>query len=114
MPSNHASFLLSAVAVLALASQAQAQQQGLLGEYYNFGSGGPPAPPPGSPQGGSFTATPDHRRIDPQVNFNFTMNPGPAPGVNADRFVVAWSGFITPTASGNHTFGTISDDGVRL
>jgi hypothetical protein len=107
------SWMWAAVLLGALTSAATAQN-GLLGEYYNFGTGGSPQPPPGSPAGGSFTATPVHRRIDPQVNFTFTMNPGPAPGVNADHFVVAWSGFLTPPETGTYQFGTTSDDGIRF
>ena len=41
---------------------------------------------------------------------------GASPGgsVPVDNFSVRWSGFLTPTASGNWRFQTVSDDGVRV
>src|SRR5262249_43056608 len=46
-------------------------------------------------------------------NFNWgTWTPGP--GVQVDNFSVRWSGQVQARATGNHTFSTVSDDGVRL
>jgi cytochrome c peroxidase len=38
----------------------------------------------------------------------------PGPGVPADRFSARWTGFVTPTTSGNWRVQTVSDDGVRV
>jgi hypothetical protein len=38
----------------------------------------------------------------------------PAPNVPADGFSVRWTGKVLAPSSGNYTFGTYSDDGVRL
>lgn len=46
---------------------------------------------------------------------DFTWGTGsPGAGVASDNFSVRWTGTIEPTASGTHTFQTVSDDGVRL
>ena len=53
-------------------------------------------------------------RIDPQVDFDFVLDP-PFPGqIPADHFSVRWSGSITPPVTGTYTFGVRHDDGVRL
>jgi hypothetical protein len=53
-------------------------------------------------------------RVDGQVNFDWAAGaPGPA-GIGIDDFSVRWSGFVTAPVSGNYTFRTRSDDGVRL
>ncbi|MCX6924542.1 MAG: PA14 domain-containing protein, partial [Verrucomicrobia bacterium] len=52
-------------------------------------------------------------RIDPSVNFDWGLG-SPDSTVTADNFSVRWSGFVTPPASGQFTFFTSSDDGVRL
>lgn len=95
-----------------LASPAWAQN-GLMGEYYNnSGTAASPPPPPGSPAGGAATLSPVLTRVDPNVDYGFATPPGP--GVNQDDFMVAWTGFLTSAVTGNHTFQTNSDDGVRL
>ncbi len=72
-------------------------QSGLRGAYYN---------------GTSFN-TLAVQRIDSTINFNWTTN-APRPGVSADNFSVRWTGFVQPKVSGNYTFYTTTDDGVRL
>lgn len=63
--------------------------------------------------GAFFTGT-QVRRVDPQVNFDWAAGvPGPA-GIAADNFSVRWTGFVTAPVTGNYTFRTGSDDGVRL
>ncbi len=52
-------------------------------------------------------------RTDPTVNFNWGIGQ-PAPQVQADNFPVRWTGQMLAPATGNYTFTTVSDDGVRL
>ena len=47
------------------------------------------------------------------VDFDWGNN-RPAVGVPADGFSVRWSGTVTVPTTGNYTFRTISNDGVRL
>ena len=75
---------------------------GLTGRYYND---------PGT--GSKFTAL-RHTRIDPAVNFNWG-SASPAPGVvQSNNFSVRWTGQVQAPVSGNYTFSTVTDDGVRL
>lgn len=52
-------------------------------------------------------------RIDPFVD-NHWGSGSPAPGMPADQFSVRWSGFVQARYSGEHSFYTVTDDGVRL
>lgn len=52
-------------------------------------------------------------RTDQTVNFNFG-NGSPDPSIGADTFSARWTGQIEAPASGEYTFTTRSDDGVRL
>jgi hypothetical protein len=46
---------------------------------------------------------------------NFSWSTGSAgPGVNADSFSVRWTGKVEPPTTGQYTFQTTSNDGVRL
>ncbi len=47
------------------------------------------------------------------VNFDWIAN-APGPGVNKDNFSVRWIGKVEAPATGNYTFQTSSNDGVRL
>jgi type II secretory pathway pseudopilin PulG len=38
----------------------------------------------------------------------------PAPAIDDDYFGVRWTGYLKPTVTGNYTFRTRSDDGVKL
>jgi hypothetical protein len=73
---------------------------GLLGLYYNTTSR-------------TFTNSPTLVRTDPKVDFNWGTG-SPSNGINGDFFTVRWIGEIEPPLSGNYTFFTESDDGVRL
>ena len=53
-------------------------------------------------------------RTDATVDFDWGTS-SPAPGtINADNFSVRWTGQVEAPVSGNYTFSTRSDDGVRL
>ena len=54
---------------------------------------------------------PTYNRIDATINFgnNFSV-----PGYNAENFSARWSGQVKSPVTGNVTFSTVSDDGVRL
>src|SRR3546814_1559722 len=41
-------------------------------------------------------------------------NGSPSAGVGSDSFAVRWEGFVEAPTTGNYTFWTQSDDGVRL
>ncbi len=53
------------------------------------------------------------RRIDPSVNFNFGYD-SPDSSMEPETFSIRWTGYIKPSVSGNYTFKTYSDDGVRV
>jgi hypothetical protein len=52
-------------------------------------------------------------RVDPQVDFDWGGG-SPAPGIGNNDFSVRWTGQVEAPASGDYTFYTQSDDGVRL
>jgi hypothetical protein len=52
-------------------------------------------------------------RTDPQVGFDWGGG-SPHPSMGADTFTVRWTGQIQPRLSGQYSFYTYSDDGVRL
>lgn len=82
-------------------SQAPAGTTGLVGSYYNDDGSH------------SFAGkTPVMVRTDPTVNFNWG-NGSPGPGVGADSFLVRWTGSLRVPNSGDYTFYTANDDGVR-
>ena len=74
---------------------------GLLGEYFN------------DPNNGSHFVTFVRGRLDPTVNFDWPSS-SPAAGVSADNFSVRWTGQVQAPVTGNYTFTTMADDGVRL
>lgn len=87
--------------------------KGLTGTYYS-------ALNPGQTSTSTFDftgRTPILVRTDPNISFNWGTG-SPAPQVPADYFMAKWTGFITvPTGSNYHgpyTFGTSTDDGVKL
>ncbi len=77
---------------------------GLLGRYYEFTGGTPPANP---------FQTLQLERIDGTVDFDWA-NGSPDPAVNDDLFAVRWLGQVQPLYSEEYTFYTWSDDGIRL
>ncbi len=52
-----------------------------------------------------------YSRIDPRINFNNNFG---VPGLNEEQFSVRWTGKVRSPLTGNVTFSTQSDDGVRL
>jgi glucose/arabinose dehydrogenase len=52
-------------------------------------------------------------RTDATVNFDWGAG-SPDPSIDADTFSVRWTGFVEPAFSETYTFGTDSDDGIRL
>lgn len=55
-------------------------------------------------------------RTDPTVSFDWGLG-SPGPAVPADRFLVQWTGFLTPPAGMNLNgwkFGVTQDDGARV
>lgn len=82
---------------------APAAGTGLTGQYYND---------PGS-RATKFT-TLVHTRIDGTVNFDWASG-SPVPGVvQTNNFSVRWTGLVQAPVTGDYTFSTVSDDGVRL
>jgi galactose oxidase len=55
----------------------------------------------------------DLTRTDGTVNFNWGAG-SPDPSIGVDSFSARWTGQIQPTSSGDWTFFTTSDDGIRL
>jgi len=79
---------------------------GLSASYWNFDVFGSGNAFPGG------VAT--HIRQDAPIDFNWATG-SPVPGIiNADVFAVRWDGFVEAPSTGNYTFWTQSDDGVRL
>jgi hypothetical protein len=78
-------------------TQLHAAAQGLLGQY--FGNA-------------TLAGSPALSRNE-AVSFDWGTG-APAPGLPVDTFSVRWSGRAFVGASGNYTFQTTSDDGVRL
>jgi len=70
---------------------------GLAGEYFN---------------NKTLTGSPVMQRTE-AVNFDWSSN-SPGPGVNKDNFSVRWTGKVEAAVTGDYTFQTISNDGVRL
>jgi hypothetical protein len=52
-------------------------------------------------------------RVDPVINFNWNGGT-PAPGIPGINWSARWTGFLQGLSSGEFTFTTLSDDGVRL
>lgn len=52
-------------------------------------------------------------RTDAQINFDWGSG-SPAAGIGADTFSVRWVGTVLAPATGEYTFRTYSDDGVRV
>lgn len=52
-------------------------------------------------------------RVDSAVDFDFGAST-PDPTIAPDTFSIRWTGAVKASATANHTFYTLSDDGVRL
>ncbi|MDP2323502.1 MAG: LamG-like jellyroll fold domain-containing protein, partial [Gammaproteobacteria bacterium] len=62
----------------------------------------------------TLAGSPAGQRVDGPVNFDWANGTPGVAGIGADNFSVRWEGFVTSSATGNYTFRTRSDDGVRL
>lgn len=82
---------------LPAATISSAQQQGLLGEFYN----------------GTNFDTYVTSRIDNGINFDY-RDRGPAPGVNSEYYSIRWTGKLFAPQSGKYTFYVFADDGIRM
>ncbi len=71
--------------------------QGLKGEYFS---------------GMNLTGEPKLTRVE-NVDFNWGGN-SPGDPIGVDSFSVRWTGSLMPPETGEYTFATQSDDGVRL
>jgi RHS repeat-associated protein len=86
-----------------------ASNSGLLGSYYNAIAVGGTTPVFTFP-----TTNPVQvQRTDTQLSFDWSSD-GPGQGVPNQNFLASWSGFITPPASGNYTFGFLANDTASL
>lgn len=94
--------------------------------FYPNGNGGQtgttiPSRPPGVLGNGMHASyynglnfnTPIFERIDPEINFDWGLEP-PGPGVSSDDFSVRWEGKIRIDQDGIKKFFVYSDDGARL
>jgi PA14 domain len=74
---------------------------GLIGQYYT-----------NTLYTNPFVGTP-LVRTDPTINFNWnTVSPDPT--IPTTDYTVRWTGMVQPMFTGNYTFYTTTDDGVRL
>lgn len=80
-------------------------------------------PPPSTPNSGAglagayfnnktLTGSPVMQRVE-AVNFSWSTN-SPGSGIVNDAFSVRWTGKVEAISTGNYTFQTTSNDGVRL
>jgi hypothetical protein len=87
--------------------------------FYRVGTGGTPTASAGTGLRGEYfnntalTAPSVLNRIDPTVDFGWGDG-SPASTVNTNNFSVRWTGQVEAPVTGNYTFTTVSDDGVRL
>ncbi|MBI2513265.1 MAG: VCBS repeat-containing protein [Opitutae bacterium] len=83
---------------------------GLTANYYHF-----TPPTDGSPPVDPFSNAPVLTRVDPNIDsLQMWGSDSPVNGVNGTNFAVRWTGQIQPLYTGNYTFTTWSDDGVKL
>ncbi len=92
----------ASLALAALCSVGHARADGLQATYYDQNG----------QQRQYFTGS-TVTRVDPQVDFDWGGG-APAPGIGNNDFSVRWTGQVEAPASGDYTFYTQSDDGVRL
>jgi hypothetical protein len=74
-------------------------QAGLIGDYYN---------------GINLSGGVINSRVDGPINFDWGSGSPGVSGVGSNQFSVQWNGYIRITETGQYTFRTLSDDGVRL
>jgi hypothetical protein len=104
-PLNHLLGKVALLLMLIFSSSVYASGDGLSGQYWNYDVSG---------NGYNFpTTTPDLTRVDATVDSNWGSG-SPDSTINNDDFAISWQGEIEITETGNHTFHTQSDDGVKL
>ncbi|MEM0044079.1 MAG: PA14 domain-containing protein [Sulfolobales archaeon] len=54
-----------------------------------------------------------YERIDPEINFIF-YDKEPVPGIDLERMIVKWEGFLDVRRRGIYRFFLLADDGARL
>ena len=54
------------------------------------------------------------RRTDAAINFDWGKNTAPIGGIGTDRYSIRWNGRIKAPVTGEYTFTTINDDGIRV
>ncbi len=75
------------------------KEPGLKGEYFN---------------NTSFEGNPAMTRIDPTIDFRWTLFSPNQEKINYDCYAVRWTGKLTPPGTGNFEIGLKGDDGYRL
>jgi ferric-dicitrate binding protein FerR (iron transport regulator) len=53
-------------------------------------------------------------RLDPIIDFTWSENVPPAPGMRWQDYSIRWTGRLQPPTSESYTFHLVSDDGARL
>ncbi len=61
----------------------------------------------------TFVGSPTLERIDPTINFDWSVTP-PDPSIGSSDYTVRWTGAVQPAFNETYTFSTVTDDGVRL
>jgi|GEM_PF-656371 len=77
----------------------QFEQQGLTAQYWN---------------NVDFAGTPVASQVEPNVNYPYSTGGFGPSGVYPTAYSTRWTGYIIAPVSGNYTFKTLSDDGIRL
>ena len=75
------------------------KEAGLKGEYFN---------------NTTLEGEPAMTRIDPSINFRWTLFSPDQEKINYDYFSVRWTGKLSPAETGNFKIGIKGDDGYRL
>ena len=52
-------------------------------------------------------------RQDTKMNLRFGAD-GPAPGMQGDKYMARWTGYITAPTAGTYNLGAYADDGIRI
>ncbi len=89
-----------------LDTSASANGTGLLGQYWADTTSSAFISP-------GFDTTPTLTRIDPTIDFDWTVTP-PASDVGLNTFVVRWIGTVEARYNETYTFSTTTEDGVIL
>lgn len=100
--SSHASAALGGALGVNLSYNSPLKSRnGLVGKYWNVGSGY---------GGGLPTSTPLVTRVDQNIDFNWDVGSPSAGVINADWFYAAWDGYFVAPQTGTYYFGGNNDD----